>query len=275
MTSVVEAARVVNAENWQEVLPRFFGLSRREALEVVAELQPASAPPVRTVVTTSAAPAAVEAPRMELFGSPGELTDSEAAVSPGAESNVPDEPRPAPFAVPAAQSRPADIDPLTATQRRLHMTVSDRFLRKLAEATDALSHSHRGASEEEILEAGLDLLLERAAKRRGETSRPLAEPRPTKTDHIPAHVRRAVFARDGGRCQWSLACGGICGSTRRVQLDHITPRALGGASTVENLRCLCEAHNLLAARQVFGNDWMRRFAPRTVDSVAPAAPGSD
>src|SRR5215208_3099613 len=36
LTSIIEAAKVVTAENWETVLPRFFGLSRREAMEVVA-----------------------------------------------------------------------------------------------------------------------------------------------------------------------------------------------------------------------------------------------
>jgi hypothetical protein len=32
---------------------------------------------------------------------------------------------------------------------------------------------------------------------------------------VPAHVKRAVWERDGGRCQWKLDGGGICGSTHR------------------------------------------------------------
>src|SRR5512138_2847917 len=51
LSSVIEAAKVVTPENWQTVLPRFYGLSRREAMEVVAELQPHPAPPERTVIT--------------------------------------------------------------------------------------------------------------------------------------------------------------------------------------------------------------------------------
>jgi hypothetical protein len=56
LTSIIEAAKVVTAENWETVLPRFYELSKREAMEVVAALQPHPAPPVRTVIT--GAPAA-------------------------------------------------------------------------------------------------------------------------------------------------------------------------------------------------------------------------
>lgn len=58
-------------------------------------------------------------------------------------------------------------------------------------------------------------------------------------DAVPAAVRREVWTRDGGCCQWRLHSGEICGATRRVEVDHVVPRARGGASTVENLRLLC------------------------------------
>jgi hypothetical protein len=74
-------------------------------------------------------------------------------------------------------------------------------------------------------------------------------------------VKRAVWLRDGGCCQWKLENGGACGSHHRVQYDHIEPVALGGPSTVENVRLLCARHNLLHARRIFGDAWMDRCAP--------------
>ncbi len=115
--------------------------------------------------------------------------------------------------------------PLTADLRRFHVTVSRRFMAKLEEARAALSHSHPNATNEEILEAGLDLVLAQQAKRKGMADKPRKEPPPAKPDHLPTHVKRAVWVRDGGRCQWRLDSGGICGSTLRVQFDHIVPRA--------------------------------------------------
>jgi hypothetical protein len=74
-------------------------------------------------------------------------------------------------------------------------------------------------------------------------------------------VKRAVWLRDGGCCQWKLENGGICGSRSRVQYDHIEPVALGGRPTIENVRLLCARHNLLHARRIFGDAWMDRYAP--------------
>jgi hypothetical protein len=86
------------------------------------------------------------------------------------------------------------------------------------------------------------------------------------------------------------ASGGVCGSTLRVELDHIQPRALGGLSTISNIRVLCRVHNDLAARRVFGEEWMDRFtrpagnsgdlelsfvAPQAApNGVSPALPGT-
>jgi 5-methylcytosine-specific restriction endonuclease McrA len=109
-----------------------------------------------------------------------------------------------------------------------------------AEARDSVA-AHRLAGQHGGLEAGLDLVLAQVAKRRGLVERSRQEPRPSKPEHIPAHVRREVWRRDGGRCQWRLASGEICGCTRHLQLDHVRPLALGGTSTVDNVRILCRS----------------------------------
>ncbi len=149
--------------------------------------------------------------------------------------------------------------PLTAELRRMHINLSKRFLEKLDAARDALSHSKPKASIEEILEAGLDLILERRDKRLGIVKKPLDTPRPSRSAAIPAAVRRAVWARDAGKCQYRLASGGIRGSTFRVQFDHRTEKALGGPPTVENLVLHCDVHNIARARRTFGDAWMDRY----------------
>ena len=270
LMTVAEVARVLTAENRAEVLPRFFGLSKREAQALAAELQPTESPPMRAVVTPIRGPAravalesAVESPRLDL--AQGAVLPVELEHPAPTEATRPSAAPPSPAAT---------VQPLTAELNRYHLTVSRRFLEKLEAATAALSHSHPGAGPEEILEAGLDLLLDRAAKRRGLVMKPRATPRPSSNpDYVPAHVRRAVWERDGGRCQYRLASGDICGSTHRVEIDHLTPRALGGLSTVENCRLACDVHNDRAARRILGDACMDRFTrnPR----AGPPAVGRD
>ena len=59
LSTVNEVAKVLTPESCREVLPRFYGLSRREAEEVVAALRPAEVVPMREVVAAvrSAGPA--------------------------------------------------------------------------------------------------------------------------------------------------------------------------------------------------------------------------
>jgi 5-methylcytosine-specific restriction endonuclease McrA len=169
------------------------------------------------------------------------------------------------IAAPPSPAHRDTAEPLTAELSRLHVTVSRRFLEKLEAARAALSHARPGANAEEILEAGLDLVLAQQAKRKGLVEKPRKESRPAESDRIPAHVKRQVWTRDGGRCQWPVGSGGICGSTLRVEFDHRVPRAWGGPSTVDNVRLLCRAHNDLAARRAFGDDWMNWFTRKRAE----------
>ena len=160
-------------------------------------------------------------------------------------------------------ARPRDVvEPLDADLRRYHLTVSKEFLAKLAAAKDALSHAIPDGDTEAVLSAALDLLLEQAARRRGLVEKPRPAPPRSSNDprHVPAAVAREVWKRDGGRCAFPLPDGAVCGSTTRLQLDHVVAVALGGRTEPANLRVACERHNQLAARQVFGDRWMDRFA---------------
>jgi hypothetical protein len=147
-----------------------------------------------------------------------------------------------------------------AELRRLHITVPRRLLEKLAAARDALSHSMPNATDDEILEAGLDQILSAHAKRKGLVEKPRKVPPPSKSDAVPAHVRRAVWLRAGGRCECRLASGEVCGSPYKLELDHHPiPKARGGPATIENTRLACRFHNVGGAREVFGNAVMDRY----------------
>ena len=77
--------------------------------------------------------------------------------------------------------------------------------------------------------------------------------------YIPAEVKRTVYHRDAGRCQyWDPLSKRRCLSRTGIEFDHVVPFALGGASTVENLRCLCRTHNQWVARQPFAQESSQR-----------------
>src|SRR5689334_8313335 len=103
-----------------------------------------------------------------------------------------------------------------------------------------------------------------AARCKGLTNKPRTQPphEPAPSRDIPRAVRREVWQRDQGRCQWPTKDGGICGSTNRVQFHHIVDRARGGPHTVENIMLACGAHNQHAADLVWGRAWMEKCRRR-------------
>jgi 5-methylcytosine-specific restriction endonuclease McrA len=78
--------------------------------------------------------------------------------------------------------------------------------------------------------------------------------------HVPL-TRRAVFARDGGRCVY-------CDSPA-TSLDHVVPRSRGGLHVWENVVSACRRCNHLKAdRDVSDLGWRMRHAP--FQPVGPA-----
>ena len=307
MSTTAELAKVLTRENLEQVLPRYFGLSAREAQEVTAELAPRQDPPTRDLVTR------VERDRvLQLVEPPAPAPERLAATPPATAT-----PAGASFQtfglLPAQPARlsasPArdDVEPLTADLCRFHVTVSREFLGELERARNGLSHAIPNATTEQVLQAALRLLLEKQDRSRGLVKRPrrtiattpieapvshparaaqptpapdspatsnptaiepptATEPPPHRRDGhreaIPAAVKRAVWARDQGRCTWPLDSGGVCGSTHRLEFDHIDPWASWGEPTEANLRVVCHSHNALAARQTFGERCVGRYLQR-------------
>jgi hypothetical protein len=157
--------------------------------------------------------------------------------------------------------------------RRVHLTVSPAFLEKLEDARLALSHSRPGASVEDVLSAGLDLNHDRDRKRKGLVAKPRPVPANPPAEpgasYVPAAVRREVWERDRGRCQWKLDSGGVCGSRLRVELDHVNLRCRGARPTAVELRLLCRIHNDLAARQALGDAVMDSYTRRRMAARSP------
>jgi 5-methylcytosine-specific restriction endonuclease McrA len=67
---------------------------------------------------------------------------------------------------------------------------------------------------------------------------------------------REVYSRDQGQCSFVSKGGRRCGERALLELDHVTPFAVGGASTPDNLRFLCRAHNQQHARNHFGQRYI-------------------
>jgi 5-methylcytosine-specific restriction endonuclease McrA len=95
-------------------------------------------------------------------------------------------------------------------------------------------------------------------RRRGAGKKEVSKAPPVGSPYVPAAVRDQVWRRDDGRCAFVGRGGRRCHTRHRVQVHHLDPRAKGGAATAENLSLRCRAHNLHAAEQDYGRDYIAR-----------------
>ena len=61
-------------------------------------------------------------------------------------------------------------------------------------------------------------------------------PDENRREYIPERVRHAVWRRDQGKCV-------ECGTSEKLEFDHVIPFSKGGSNTERNLQLLCERCN--------------------------------
>ncbi len=205
-------------------------------------------------------------------------------LAPGQVAGVSVPPGPAP----ALDAR-ARMTPLSHRRYALQVTVDQETFDLLRRAQDLLGHELPAGDLAQVLTRALEALVANLEKRKfAATSRAReipdasaaaaspagrgapgrgtgpgawsprgdAEPNPR---HVPAHVRRAVWARDGGRCTFVSANGRRCEARARLEFDHELEVARGGLATISNLRLRCRAHNQHGAECAFGQPFMRKW----------------
>jgi hypothetical protein len=149
------------------------------------------------------------------------------------------------------------VAPLSAGRYALQVTIAADTHEKLRYAQALLGHAVPTGDLAEVLDRALDALVAQLEKQKfAKTSRP---GRPRSSDdprHIPAHVKRAVWERDRGRCSFVSDSGHRCDSPANVEFDHVDPVARGGEATVDGIRLRCRAHNQYEAECVFGAGFM-------------------
>jgi len=146
------------------------------------------------------------------------------------------------------------VEPLSAGRYKVQFTASAALKDKLRRL-QALMGRASGGDIAAVIEAAVTEKLERLEARRfALTAAPRKARSPTvpTTRHIPADVRRAVYARDGSRCGYRDGEGRRCSERDRLEFHHRHPFALGGDHSPANVGLLCRAHNLLMAEADFG-----------------------
>lgn len=237
-------------DNHRELLMAAVGKSKREVEKLVAARSPKPDAPTQirripepAVSAMSASP--VEPPDASPPDASTPVASPVALLSGEPQATAPS----------ITVSRRTKIEPSSASSYRVAFTASERLKQKLSRASELTSHLIPPTDLPALLERALDLLIEREEYRRfgsKRSRRQQGESNDTGSSYIPAAVRREVWERDDGQCTYVSAQGERCQCRHHVQFDHRIARALGGPSTVENLRLRCAAHNALAAEQVLG-----------------------
>jgi len=166
---------------------------------------------------------------------------------------------------------PPRVTPLAPERFALQFTMSQSTHDKLRHAQALLGHQVASGDIAEVFDRALDALIVQLEKRKlGATSRPPSGQRRTCTNprYIPAQVRRAVWAGDGGRCTFVGQNGHRCEARSRLEFDHIREVARGGEATATNIRLRCRAHNQYEAERTFGAEFMRH---KREEARSPAA----
>ena len=234
MTTVRILRPVLTRENHLAVLKEARRRSKREVEVIAARLNPK--PDVPSTIRKLPNPATVSLPLNATLLHAG---DSPAPPSPVA-------PPPAPV------HRPV-IAPLTPERYRLQFTISKETHDKLRRVQDLLCREVPDGDPAAIFERALDLLVQDVEKKKLAATTKPRPPRRSESGsrNVPAHVRRAVWKRDEGRCAFA-GKSGRCTERRYLEWHHVQPFGHQGPATVENISLRCRAHNVYESELVFG-----------------------
>ncbi len=238
LTAACLLAPALTRENCDDLLGRARHRSRREVEVLVAALRP-----------KPDAPAIVRKLPEPKHLTPAVLRAETPApdATPAARLSQP--------STPSAAVRPPVVAPLAPERYRIQVTVSRNTYDKLRRAQGLSRHAVPNGDPAVLIDRALTLLVAELERVRfGATTKPRATmPGASRGRHVPAAVKRAVWARDDGRCGF-VGVDGRCGERGRLEFHHVVPFAAGGATTIDNLQLRCRAHNQYRSGPVVRSD---------------------
>jgi hypothetical protein len=219
-------------ENHADVLREASHKSKREVEHIVVRLQPQPdvASLVRKLPPPRPTPASVQPRTPEL---------QQVAIATG------------PAVVPSPLR--SEVAPLAPERYKVQFTVGRETFEKLRRVQDLLRHRVPRGDPGVIFDRALTALLADLERTKvGASDRPRATRASSgRSRHIPAGLKREVWARDGGQCAF-VGTNGRCTERGFLEFHHVEPYAAGGPTTVDNLELRCRSHNMYEAEQYFG-----------------------
>ena len=224
----------LTADNWERVIGSAKHAKKRGLEELIASLSPK--PDVASVIR-------------KLPQAPAPVTRAPLTVEVNPARTEPPNCGPA---SPPATPRPV-VQPLAPERYKLQLTIPKETHDTLRQLQDLMRHAIPDGDPSRIIDRALTLLLEDVLRQKcGVTKKPRVSPVESSDSRvILAAVRRAVWARDGGRCAF-VGTHGRCTETAFLEYHHRQPFAASGKATVENIELRCRAHNAYEAQLFFG-----------------------
>jgi len=136
---------------------------------------------------------------------------------------------------------------LNAEEVELKLVLSKELQEKIKKLKNLLAHTNPGSSTLELFEHLIDKELKAQEKKRG-LSDPSSAAGQDKT------IKSTIWRKAEAKCEYPN-----CSSTYKLEIDHITPKALGGTNEIQNLRLLCRTHNVQQAVEKLGKPLMQKY----------------
>jgi hypothetical protein len=249
LTTIRLLAPHLTLDNHRELLAEATGRTRREVDKIVARLNPK--PDVAATIRKLPSPGSVAEESRDLFSASAAAAATTVAT-PGSQTVTSSATSTASSPAPASH-RPV-IAPLSPERYRLQLTVGGEAHDDLRALQDLMRREIPSGDAAAIVERALKMLRKEIERRRfAATANPrVPQPATPGSRHIPAHVARAVWERDGGACAFIATNGRRCTERSYIEFHHAEPYIIGGEATVENIALRCHEHNAYESELVFG-----------------------
>jgi 5-methylcytosine-specific restriction endonuclease McrA len=201
---------------------------------------------------------------------PKEAFEPSFRKQPSREKKATTERKPSP---PTGGQRTGDLfTPATEDRYNVRFSAGKEFTDKFERLAEVLGVESPHRHMEEILGLALEIALEKKdpqrkleRRRKREARKPSARPgeretseSPAVTRRVPPEVRERVLERAGYQCEYCGPDGSRCSSRTGLQVEHTKPFAVYQTHDERYLRAFCPAHNLFAARQFYGSEFIQQ-----------------
>lgn len=158
---------------------------------------------------------------------------------------------------------------LTSKHTLLQVVLEQETLDLLADLKSLLSHEIPDGNFNQVLKKSLQVSIGVLRKKKGQCAPKgdvrlvskaerselslRSEPQgDTRSRYISKDVRRNVFQRANGRCEFVGVGGRRCNSRHQLEFDHRVPWSFGGANDESNGQILCSTHNKFRVKSTHG-----------------------